>query len=109
MFKKTLQYTFFHYLPIFHLKLIFSYDDKSKSYYYYNNLTKKTQWEHPLDDIYRGLVKKARNESQSLSLHDNREDATYMADDILSMDEPISNTAVKKLDPLPLGKEIEYK
>ncbi|CAG9856802.1 unnamed protein product [Phyllotreta striolata] len=80
------------------------YDDKRKCYYYYNNLTKKTQWEHPLDDIYRGLVKKARNESQSLSIQDNREDATYIADDILSLDESVSNVvAGKKLDPLPLA------
>ncbi|XP_023016236.2 centrosomal protein 164 isoform X1 [Leptinotarsa decemlineata] len=80
------------------------YDDKSKSYYYYNNLTKKTQWEHPLDDIYRGLVKKARTESQSFSLQDNREDMTYVTDDILSMDEqPILNIPPKKLDSLPLG------
>ncbi|XP_072386494.1 uncharacterized protein Cep164 isoform X2 [Diabrotica undecimpunctata] len=79
------------------------YDDKSKSYYYYNNLSKKTQWEHPLDDIYRGLVKKARTESQSLSIHDNREDATYVTDDILSLDEPVSNVPSKKLDPVPTG------
>ncbi|XP_056636241.1 centrosomal protein of 164 kDa isoform X1 [Diorhabda sublineata] len=78
------------------------YDDKSKCYYYYNNLTKKTQWEHPLDNIYRGLVKKARTESQSLSLQDNREDATYVTDDILSLEEPVSNTPSKKLDPLPI-------
>lgn len=80
-----------------------SYDDKSKSYYYYNNLTKKTQWEHPLDDIYRGIVKKARAESQSLSLQDNKEDATYMADDVLSLDETPSNQQPKKLEPLLLG------
>ncbi|KAJ8942919.1 hypothetical protein NQ314_009894 [Rhamnusium bicolor] len=79
-----------------------SYDDNSKSYYYYNNITKKTQWEHPLDDIYRGLVKKARAESQSFSLHDNREDATYVTDDILSLEEPL-NLPPKKLEPLPLG------
>ncbi|KAJ8969986.1 hypothetical protein NQ317_007033 [Molorchus minor] len=80
-----------------------NYDDKSKSYYYYNNLTKKTQWEHPLDDIYRGLVKKARTESLSLSLHDNREDMTCITDDILSMDEPPINLPNKKLEPLMLG------
>lgn len=90
--------------------IIFSYDDKSKSYYYYNNLTKKTQWEHPLDDVYRGLVKKARAESQSQSLQENRDDATYIADDILSLDETPSNLPPKKLEPLLLGarkKEIK--
>ncbi|CAH1159407.1 unnamed protein product [Phaedon cochleariae] len=81
------------------------YDDKSKSYYYYNNLTKNTQWEHPLDEIYRGLVKKARTDSQSLSLQekDAKEDATYVTDDILSLDEPVVIVAPKKLDPLQLG------
>ncbi|KAG5862949.1 hypothetical protein JTB14_033691 [Gonioctena quinquepunctata] len=86
------------------------YDDKSKSYYYYNNLTKKTQWEHPLDDIYRGLVKKARTDSQSFSLQDNREDMTYVTDDILSMEEPVLSMPPKTLDPLSLGarkKEIK--
>lgn len=83
--------------------ILFSYDDKSKSYYYYNNITKKTQWEHPLDDVYRGLVKKARAESQSISLHDNREDMTYITDDILSLEEPLVNLPPKKLEPLPLG------
>ncbi|XP_063927842.1 centrosomal protein of 164 kDa isoform X2 [Zophobas morio] len=70
------------------------YDDKSKSYYYYNNLTGKTQWEHPLDDVYRGLVKKVRAESQSLSLGEPTEDATYARDEIPSFEEP------PKVDPL---------
>lgn len=95
---------------IFCNQFIYSYDDKSKSYYYYNNLTKKTQWEHPLDDVYRGLVKKARAESQSQSLQENKDDATYIADDILSLDETPSNVPPKKLEPLLLGarkKEIK--
>lgn len=68
-------------------RLILSYDEKSKSYYYYNNLTGKTQWEHPLDDVYRGLVKKARTESQSLSVGEPTEDATYIRDDLPSYEE----------------------
>ncbi|XP_076255705.1 centrosomal protein 164 [Rhynchophorus ferrugineus] len=59
------------------------YDDNSKSYYYYNQITKKTQWEHPLDDIYRNLVKKARAESQSVSINEPTEDATYVKDEEL--------------------------
>ncbi|XP_068908472.1 centrosomal protein of 164 kDa isoform X3 [Tenebrio molitor] len=73
------------------------FDDKSKSYYYYNNVTGKTQWEHPLDDVYRGLVRKVRAESQSLSLGEPTEDATYARDEIPSFEEP------PKLDPLGLG------
>ncbi|RZC42977.1 centrosomal protein of 164 kDa [Asbolus verrucosus] len=75
-------------------------DDKSKSYYYYNNITGKTQWEHPLDDVYRGLVKKVRAESQSLSLGEPTEDATYARDEIPSYEEPPLS---KKLDPIFLG------
>ncbi|XP_060530502.1 uncharacterized protein LOC132704499 isoform X2 [Cylas formicarius] len=78
------------------------YDDKSKSYYYYNNITKKTQWEHPLDDIYRTLVQKARNESQSFSINDHTEDATFVKDDDMpSFDESLP----KKLEPLPLRRK----
>ncbi|KAJ8720371.1 hypothetical protein PYW07_012414 [Mythimna separata] len=39
------------------------YDDKIQSHYYYNEDTKSTQWEHPLDNVYRELVKKARDAS----------------------------------------------
>ncbi|CAK1543246.1 unnamed protein product [Leptosia nina] len=39
------------------------FDEKLQSHYYYNEETKKTQWEHPLDHIYRELVKKARDAS----------------------------------------------
>ncbi|XP_017783917.1 PREDICTED: centrosomal protein of 164 kDa isoform X2 [Nicrophorus vespilloides] len=63
-------------------------DEKSKSYYYYNNMTGKTQWEHPLDNVYRGLVKKKRTESQSLSIGEQNEDATYTRDDLPSLEEP---------------------
>ncbi|XP_075976605.1 centrosomal protein 164 isoform X2 [Anticarsia gemmatalis] len=43
------------------------YDDKIQSHYYYNEDTNKTQWEHPLDHVYRELVKKARD----ASVHDD--------------------------------------
>ncbi|XP_060804140.1 microtubule-associated tumor suppressor 1 homolog isoform X2 [Amyelois transitella] len=39
------------------------YDEKLGTHYYYNEETKKTQWEHPLDNVYRELVKKARDAS----------------------------------------------
>ncbi|XP_050308283.1 myosin-11 [Anthonomus grandis grandis] len=80
------------------------YDDKTKSYYYYNQVIKKTQWEHPLDDVYRGIVKKVRAESQSLSLNDQAEDATYAKEDELkSYEESIHVTIPQKLQPLSLG------
>ncbi|XP_063625083.1 centrosomal protein of 164 kDa [Cydia splendana] len=39
------------------------FDEKLQTHYYYNNETKKTQWEHPLDHVYRELVQKARDAS----------------------------------------------
>ncbi|GJQ83152.1 hypothetical protein Trydic_g15387 [Trypoxylus dichotomus] len=87
------------------------YDEKRKSYYYYNNATGRTQWEHPLDEIYRGIVVKKRAESQSLSLGEPTEDATYTRDDLPSYEEPPHLPhAPKSLEPLPLGarkKEIK--
>lgn len=51
------------------------------------------------------MVKKARTESQSFSLQENKdkEDQTYITDDILSLDEPPSNLQPKKLEPLLLN------
>ncbi|XP_050667010.1 uncharacterized protein LOC126966801 [Leptidea sinapis] len=39
------------------------YDEKLQTHYYYNEETKNTQWEHPLDHVYKELVKKARDTS----------------------------------------------
>ncbi|XP_053608688.1 uncharacterized protein LOC128674248 isoform X2 [Plodia interpunctella] len=39
------------------------YDEKLGTHYYYNEENKKTQWEHPLDNVYRELVKRARDAS----------------------------------------------
>lgn len=87
----------------------FSYDDKSKSYYYYNQISKKTQWEHPLDDIYRTIVKKVRAESQSLSLNEPTEDATYAKEDELKSFEESVPPDVQKLQPLCLGMNCVIK
>lgn len=76
------------------------FDAKSNSYYYYNRSTGKTQWEHPLDDIYRGLVKKARTDSQSISINEPTDDATFIRDDMPSFEESIH----KKSDHLPVKK-----
>lgn len=56
------------------------------------------------------MVKKARADSQSQSLQENKDDATFNADDILSLDETTSNLPPKKLEPLILGarkKEVK--
>lgn len=68
----------------------FSYSEIKGCYYYYNSLTGKTQWEHPLDEVYRGIVVKVRSETQSLSFADqnNTEDATFnIRDDLPSLEE----------------------
>lgn len=78
------------------------FDNKRETYYYHNNLTLKTQWEHPLDEVYRDLVVKKRAESQSFSLGDPTEDATYNKDELLSYEEP-AREPVKKLEPISLG------
>lgn len=91
------------------MTLIYRYDNKRETYYYHNNLTAKTQWEHPLDEIYRDLVFKKRAESQSFSLGDPTEDATYNKDELLSYEEP-AREPIKKLEPISLGarkKEIK--
>lgn len=51
-------YNYYKFNSIFH-----SYDEKLQTHYYYNDETKKTQWEHPLDNIYREIVKHARDAS----------------------------------------------
>lgn len=58
-----------------------------------------------MDDVYRGLVKKARAESQSLSLGEPTEDATYGREEIPSYEEPINpqHFAVKGLEAISLG------
>lgn len=43
--------------------VLFSFDEKLQTHYYYNEETKKTQWEHPLDHVYRELVRRARDAS----------------------------------------------
>ncbi|GBP14420.1 Centrosomal protein of 164 kDa [Eumeta japonica] len=43
------------------------YDEKLQTHYYFNEETKVTQWEHPLDKVYRELVRKARD----VSTHDD--------------------------------------
>lgn len=46
---------------------LYSFDEKHNAHYYVNKLTKRTQWEHPLDAEYKLLVDKARRKHQDLS------------------------------------------
>lgn len=92
----------------------FSFDEKSKSYYYYNNHSGKTQWEHPLDDIYRNMVVKVRSGSQASFDEDSKahEENTYTKEDLQSYEESLPKpppftkpvlSPLKKLDPIALG------
>jgi centrosomal protein CEP164 len=45
--------------------LFSSYDEKLESWYYFNFRSGESRWEHPLDDVYRNLVRKVRSESIS--------------------------------------------
>lgn len=54
-----------------------------------------------MDNIYRGIVKKARTDSQSISLGEPTDDATFARDDLPSLEEPpLTNFLSKKLEPL---------
>ncbi|XP_014260415.1 centrosomal protein of 164 kDa-like isoform X1 [Cimex lectularius] len=46
------------------------FDGTLKRWYYYNDITKSSQWEHPLDDVYRNLVKRGRSEGYCLMAND---------------------------------------
>lgn len=72
-------------------------------------MTGKTQWEHPLDNIYRGLVKKVRTESQSLSIGEPTEDATYVRDDLPSFEDtlPIQASTPSKNESLVPKRDIK--
>ncbi|XP_058122766.1 centrosomal protein of 164 kDa [Anopheles ziemanni] len=51
------------------------YSKQVKAYYYYDRITKKSQWEHPIDVLYRAKVADAR---KALSL--DRSDSTSLGD-----------------------------
>lgn len=66
------KYIYIYELYLFHdnliynlscITFIYSYDEDRREIYYFNFKTGKAQWEHPLDEVYRNLVKKVRNET----------------------------------------------
>ncbi|KAM3960214.1 LOW QUALITY PROTEIN: centrosomal protein 164 [Aphomia sociella] len=71
------------------------FDEKLQTHYYYNEETKITQWEHPLDHVYRELVKRSRD----ASMHD---------DTCASVQElPTSEEATKNLERVETKVESE--
>ncbi|BET00866.1 Centrosomal protein 164kDa [Nesidiocoris tenuis] len=61
-------------------------DASSNLYYYYNKFTKTSQWEHPLDFVYRNLVKLSRSEGYSSAAEDDSK-ATARGEDLKSFEE----------------------
>ncbi|KFB43969.1 hypothetical protein ZHAS_00011850 [Anopheles sinensis] len=54
---------------------LIAYSKQVKAYYYYDRIRKKSQWEHPIDVLYRAKVADAR---KALSL--DRSDSTSLGD-----------------------------
>jgi hypothetical protein len=61
----------------------FSFDQRKKAWYYFNYENGTSQWEHPLDGVYRDLVKKTRQES----LSSGGDDISSLKDDLKSLDD----------------------
>ncbi|KAK6633908.1 hypothetical protein RUM44_004515 [Polyplax serrata] len=89
------------------------YDKDKKEIYYFNFKTKKAQWEHPLDEVFRNLVTKARTEGV-LSEQIDDDSRTSIKEDLKSYEEASLSVTTnemsfkpKKLEPIsPLGKSL---
>ncbi|KAL0280990.1 UNVERIFIED_CONTAM: hypothetical protein PYX00_002126 [Menopon gallinae] len=87
------------------------YDEDRGEIYYFNFKTGKAQWEHPLDEVYRNLVKKVRNETVATTDQVDDDSRTSIKEDLKSFEEaslilPSSEmySRPKVLEPLsPLG------
>lgn len=94
------------------MNFFFSYDEDKKEIYYFNFKTGKAQWEHPLDDVYRNLVKKARAELATSTDQVDEDSRTSIKEDLKSFEEasiilPSSEMYPKPrvLEPLsPIGR-----
>ncbi|XP_059482656.1 centrosomal protein of 164 kDa [Neocloeon triangulifer] len=62
------------------------FDHRKKAWYYFNYENGTSQWEHPLDGVYRDLVKKTRQES----LSSGGDDISSLKDDLKSLDDASS-------------------
>ncbi|KAF4514191.1 UNVERIFIED_CONTAM: hypothetical protein B566_EDAN019377, partial [Ephemera danica] len=76
------------------------FDHKKKAWYYFNYDTGVSQWEHPLDCVYRDLVRKNRSESASSAGEDDSK--TSAKEDLRSFEEVagITPDSAHKLDLL---------
>ncbi|XP_016995264.2 centrosomal protein of 164 kDa [Drosophila takahashii] len=81
------------------------YSEEKNGHYYHNTRTKESQWDHPLDAIYRDLVNQARRqklcESQS-GVGDTSDDLSQLDSGIRSM-QGIDEMILPSPGPLPLN------
>ncbi|XP_073982423.1 centrosomal protein 164 isoform X3 [Rhodnius prolixus] len=78
------------------------YDSTFRRWYYYNTDTTKTQWEHPLDTVYRQLVKRGRSEGYSSAADDDLK--TTAKEDLKSFEE-VSDILSSKSNDLKAEEE----
>ncbi|XP_014239734.1 centrosomal protein of 164 kDa-like isoform X2 [Cimex lectularius] len=76
------------------------FDVKLNRWYYFNDLTKTSQWEHPLDNVYRTLVKRGRSEGYSSAAED---DSRIIKEDLKSFEE-VSDLLSSKSNDMKLEK-----
>ncbi|XP_030381303.1 uncharacterized protein LOC115629114 [Scaptodrosophila lebanonensis] len=63
------------------------YSEEKSGHYYYNTRTKQSQWDHPLDAVYRDLVHQTRQKTigGSTPIIDNSDDVSQLDSGIRSM------------------------
>ncbi|XP_036339646.1 centrosomal protein of 164 kDa [Rhagoletis pomonella] len=64
------------------------YSEEKCGHYYYNTKTKQSQWDHPLDAVYRELVEQARQKHATIvatPVIDNSDDASQLDSGIRSL------------------------
>ncbi|KAJ9592065.1 hypothetical protein L9F63_001404, partial [Diploptera punctata] len=66
------------------------YDEELQSWYYFNFRSGESRWEHPLDDVYRNLVRKVR--SESISSAGEEDSKTSAKEDLRSYEEAAPST-----------------
>uniref|UniRef100_A0A182KBA8 WW domain-containing protein n=1 Tax=Anopheles christyi TaxID=43041 RepID=A0A182KBA8_9DIPT len=84
------------------------YSKQVKAYYYYDRITKKSQWEHPIDVLYRAKVIDARK-----TLAFDQSDSTSFGDSgfrsLKSNNNHCGNDAPHAKEPDPTGGLTDYK
>lgn len=89
------------------------YDEELQSWYYFNFRSGESRWEHPLDDVYRNLVRKVR--SESISSAGEEDSKTSAKEDLKSYEEAAPSASdtmhsvPRSLEPLKGGGNGGFK